>query len=148
MFAIDTELRGLVVALYTEQIPYALCGALAMAVYGHPRATLDIDLLALAGSAREIRRCARTCGFTLEAAPMTFAAGAVRIERISKAIPGNEDVLILDVLSLSPQIEQQIEVKTVLWLGAPLKAVSRDSLVQLKQLRGSLQDLADIEKLR
>jgi hypothetical protein len=39
------ELRALLEALRRENLPYALCGGLAVAVYGITRATEDIDLL-------------------------------------------------------------------------------------------------------
>ena len=148
MFFIHAELQALVTRFYAEEIPYALCGALALAVHGFPRATLDIDLLALSGSSQQIRQCARACGFTLEAAPMQFAAGNVRIERLSKVTSGSEDVLMLDVLSVSEKIEAEIQVETLEWDGVLLKAVSRESLVKLKKLRGSAQDMADIANLR
>ena len=105
MFGVNTELQALASKLHAEQIPYALCGALALAVHGYPRATLDIDLLALAGSGEQILQCGRTLGFTLEAAPMEFAGGTVRIQQISKVLPASEDVLMLDVLTVSSDIE-------------------------------------------
>ena len=39
------ELKAVLSALEKAEVPYALCGGLALAVYGHPRATVDIDLL-------------------------------------------------------------------------------------------------------
>lgn len=147
MFSIAAELRALIVKLDEEEVPYALCGALALAVYGYPRATLDIDLLALDGSAERIRQCGRSLGFVLEAAPMQFAGGAVRIERSSKVVAEVEDVLMLDVLVLAADIERGIKVQTVDWEETRLKLLTRESLVQLKMLRGSSQDLADVEKL-
>lgn len=148
MFSVQTELRALVARLAEAEVPYALCGALALAVHGYPRATLDIDLLALNGSSASVRRCAHTCGFTLQAAPMTFAEGKVRIERWSKPFPGEEDVLMLDVLSLASEIERTLTTESVAWQGLNLRIVDRESLVRLKMLRGSAQDLADVEKLR
>ncbi len=147
MFSIHTELQALTARLHAEEIPYALCGALALAVHGYPRATLDIDLLAFAGSGERILQCGRTLGFTLEAAPMQFAGGTIRIHRLSKAVAGIEDVLMLDVLSVSPEIEKQITTEIVDWNGAVLRTVDRESLVRLKRLRGSAQDIADMEKL-
>ena len=147
MFSIHAELQALTDRLHTEEIPYALCGALALAVHGYPRATLDIDLLALSGSGERILQCGRMLGFTLEAAPMQFSRGAVRIKRLSKAVAGNEDVLMLDVLSLSPEIEGEITTETLDWEGTTLRTVDRESLIRLKMLRGSAQDLADVEKL-
>ena len=117
MFSIQAELQALAARLHAEEVPYALCGALALAVHGYPRATLDIDLLALNGSGERILQCGRASGFTLEAAPMQFVGGTVRIRRLSKAVPGNEDVLMLDVLSLTPDIEKEIITETLEWEG-------------------------------
>ena len=39
------ELKSLINKLEEENIDYALCGGLAMAIYALPRATLDIDIL-------------------------------------------------------------------------------------------------------
>ena len=39
------ELNQLVETLHQEEIPYALCGGMALAVHGHPRFTQDLDLL-------------------------------------------------------------------------------------------------------
>ena len=147
MPSIHAELRALAARLHTEKVPYALCGALALAVHGYPRATLDIDLLALAGSEEDILRCGRASGFTIKAAPMRFASGTVRIERLSKAVAGDEDVLMLDILSLTPEVEMDITTETLDWEGITLRTVDRPSLVRLKLLRGNAQDLADIEKL-
>ena len=50
MFDLYYEFRKLITALDERQIEYALCGGLAMAVYDHPRATVDIDILILSES--------------------------------------------------------------------------------------------------
>jgi hypothetical protein len=39
------QLKLLVGLLDREEIPYAICGGLAMAVHGRPRATVHIDIL-------------------------------------------------------------------------------------------------------
>ena len=147
MFSVEAELRILVSELENKHIPYALCGALALAVYGFPRATLDIDLVAIDGSLLRIQECARPLGFTLQTAPMKFANGKVRIERRSKVLDQNEDVLMLDVLLLAPEIEAEIVVEKMLWQDTVIHIVSRESLARLKRLRGSPQDDADLERL-
>jgi hypothetical protein len=40
-----TELEGVVDAFEAAGVGYAVCGGLALAVHGYPRATMDIDLL-------------------------------------------------------------------------------------------------------
>ena len=71
----------------------------------------------------------------------------MRIERLSKVLPGEDDVLMLDVLSVPPEIERTGVVETLDWEGQPLRTVSRASLARLKMLRGNAQDRADVEKL-
>ena len=50
---IADELRLLISLLDEHGIDYALCGGLAMSVYGKPRSTIDIDLLTLPESLDE-----------------------------------------------------------------------------------------------
>ena len=45
MFDLYEEFKAIVAALGEQGIDYAVCGGLAMAVWGAPRATVDIDLL-------------------------------------------------------------------------------------------------------
>jgi len=47
MIDLLAELRSVISSLDIAGIPYALCGGLAMAVHGFPRATVDIDILIL-----------------------------------------------------------------------------------------------------
>ena len=78
------EFRAVVGVLSAARIPYAICGGIAMSIHAHPRATIDIDLLA------------------------------------------------------PPDAVEQIVASTV---------VSRAGLIDLKRLRGSPQDMADIALL-
>jgi len=149
MLDIDCELKILLTRLAELRLPCALCGGLAMAVHGHPRATFDIDLVALGGSASAIAQAARALGFTLNAAPMKLAGGRVEITRVSKASPAaDDDVLPLDILALDSAIENEMRFEETEWEGIPLRVVDRASLIRLKQLRDSAQDRADIEKIR
>src|SRR5258705_6378287 len=50
---IEAALRGVVLALRQARIPYMLIGALALPVWGRPRATLDIDFMILAAEIPE-----------------------------------------------------------------------------------------------
>ncbi|MFW6163457.1 MAG: nucleotidyl transferase AbiEii/AbiGii toxin family protein [Planctomycetota bacterium] len=127
---------------------YALCGGLAMAVYGTPRATVDIDLLVPPAALEEAMEAARQRGYAVEAAPMTFADGAIRIRRLTKLDPESEDLLTLDLLVVTPQIADVWEARRqVAWDDGTLSVVSRKGLTALKRLRGSDQDIADIERL-
>lgn len=44
------ELNDIIEQLEKHQIEYAVCGGLALAIHGFPRATFDIDILILPAS--------------------------------------------------------------------------------------------------
>jgi len=76
--------------LNQEEIEYALCGGLAMAIYALPRATLDIDILIESSLLETTRRAVHDLGFTLEAESMEFHDGRIHIHRVSKLNPLRE----------------------------------------------------------
>jgi hypothetical protein len=149
MLDLYDEARALVRALDEQRVEYALCGGLAMAVHGVPRATVDIDLLIAPGSLDRVRALARGLGYVFDSQPMTFAGGAVEMRRISKPDPEGGDVLKLDLLLVTPAIQHIWERREqVEWEEGPLWVVSRDGLIGLKSLRNSGTDQDDIRKLR
>ncbi len=148
MLELFDELRTLLGELADRKVDYALCGGLAMAVYGTPRATVDIDLLVPHEALEQAMGAARQRGYTIEAAPMIFADGAIRIRRLTKIDPESKDVLTLDLLVLTPRIaDVWASRRQVEWEGGTLWVVSREGLVALKRLRSSGQDLDDIQRL-
>jgi hypothetical protein len=143
------EFERLIAALNVRDIEYAVCGGLAMAVNGAPRTTVDIELLIKAESLEEVKAAASELGYVIEAGPMTFKKGAVEIRRVSKLDPDSGDLLMLDMLLVTPQVSVAWDTRTeVEWELGTLWVVSRDGLILLKSLRGSAQDLADIERLK
>ena len=127
----------------------AVCGGLAMAVHGAPRTTVDIDLLITAESLHAVEAEARELGYLIAAGPMSFKSGAVEIRRVSKLDPDSGDLLMLDMLLVTPEVSLAWQTRTeVEWERGTLWVVSREGLITLKHLRGSAQDLADIERLK
>ncbi len=148
MLDLEQELGNIVDALAAEQIEYALCGGLAMAVHGAPRATIDIDLLVRPEDVDHIREVVAPQGFTFRALPMTFSNGRVRIERVTKIDPADGETLMLDLLLVTPELETAWHTREKRqWRGGILTVVSREGLIQLKTYRSSKQDQADIERL-
>ena len=149
MLNLFEELRALVAALDANGIDYALCGGLAMAVHAFPRATVDIDILIQQEDLDAVRSLAGDVGFKLEAAPMTFHGGDVEIRRVSKPDPTLNDVLMLDLLLVTPALQAAWATRrAVPWRDGTIWVVSREGLVALKSLRGSPQDRVDIDYLR
>ncbi|MDO9211931.1 MAG: hypothetical protein Q7V48_14465, partial [Deltaproteobacteria bacterium] len=77
------------------------------------------------------------------------AQGAIEVHRVSKVDPEGEDLLSMDFLFVTPEIEQIWENRQkVEWEEGKLWVVSREGLIRLKSLRGSGQDLVDIQRLK
>lgn len=149
MLDLYDEFKAIITALNEREIDYAVCGGLAMAVYGLARATVDIDLLIPAERFADVKAVVSALGYTIEANPMTFAKGAVEIRRLSKLDAETGIVLSLDLLLVTPQIEAVWKSRTqVDWEIESLPVVSREGLIALKSLRGSGQDLDDIKRLQ
>jgi hypothetical protein len=143
------ELKKLISKLNSEEIEFALCGGLAMAIYALPRATLDIDLLIEASSLEATKRAVHDLGFTVKAAPMEFHGGKMHIHRVSKIEPGTGETLILDLLIVTPAIKDAWDSrKKVEWEHGQISVVSPEGLILLKSFRKSGQDQDDIRFLR
>jgi Nucleotidyl transferase AbiEii toxin, Type IV TA system len=149
MIDLFDEFQKLVSALEHQSVDYALCGGLALAVHGSPRATIDIDLLILSESLDQAIEIARELGYTIRGKDLSFADGAIEIRRISKVDSESGDLLSIDFLLVTHGILPVWQSRTKAhWAGGNLSVVSRAGLIQMKQMRGSGQDLDDIEKLR
>jgi hypothetical protein len=147
-FDLFRALTDLLAALQEAEIDYALCGGLAMAVHGFPRATVDIDLLILRDDAEAALGAAESLGYTLRAEPTSFSDGAVQIRRISKIEPDTGEPIPIDFMLVTPAIaEVWNDRRKMTWEAGDLWVVSRAGMITLKELRGSTLDLADIEHL-
>lgn len=149
MFDLEHELDRLRDALASGNVPYALCGGLAMAVHGSPRSTVDIDLFIRPEDYQRVEKIARDLGFNIVAMPMRFSSGQMEIRRISRIHPHDGEVLMLDLLLVTPATEQVWATREkLMWRERELWVVSRGGLITLKTFRSSAQDLADIGKLQ
>jgi len=142
------EFSKLVSEFKKENIEYALCGGLAMAVYAFPRATLDIDILIEPQALKKAKSIAKRLGFSFDTGLMKFSGGAIQIYRLTKVNSGANDTLVLDMLLLTPEIKEVWETKQILtWDQGDLPVVSPKGLIKLKSLRLSGQDQDDIRYL-
>ncbi len=140
------ELAAVGQAFDQRGIPYALCGGMALAVHGVPRATQDIDVLARQGDIERIREAANACGFLFESLPMTFSSSGITIQRFTKLI--GQRPLMLDVLFAEGPLARVWDTRTQIdWQGGILHVVSREGLISLKLAAGRPQDIADIQRL-
>jgi len=148
LFDLYEELRKITSALDERNIPYALCGGLAMAVYDHPRTTVDMDILILSDSLQPTLEVAEELGYGIRGLDMSFADGAVEIRRVSRIHPTTRHVLTLDMLLVTSAIREVWESRVQADIeGGTLSVVSREGLIALKKLRSSGTDMDDIAKL-
>ena len=142
------EFEGVISALADSGIDYAVCGGLAMAIHGLPRATIDIDLLIRPEDEERVYAAVEPLGFRIRAKPMHFDQGRMEIRRVTK-IDSTGDALMLDLLLVTASYEnvwrdrEQIESD----FGF-ISVVSRDGLIELKSGRMSGIDQDDIKRLR
>lgn len=98
-----TEFERIVATLNEAAIDYALCGGLAVAAHGAPRATRDIDLLVRPEDVDRILETLRPLGFRFKAAPMTFSDG-MRMQPVSRVDDGQ--LLTVDLLLVGPSTRE------------------------------------------
>jgi hypothetical protein len=140
------ELLDLISALDDEEIDYALCGGIAMAIHGRPRATVDIDILILAESLDRVLKIAKHLGYTIRGLDLEF--DPIQIRRVSKIDPETRFVLTLDMILVTEAIRSVWETRIKARLeGGTLSVVSKEGLITLKNISGRPQDIADVRAL-
>ena len=140
------ELQGVLGALDSAGVDYALIGALAVAVWGVPRATKDIDLLVRREDLPRARAAVRDCGFNLEALPLEFKDGT-EVQRVSKVDPSG-NLMTVDFMIVDPNLEQAWASRIILPFGdRRVSVVSRDALIGMKARAARPQDVMDIQNL-
>lgn len=149
MATLYDELRDLITALNGEGIEYALCGGIAMAIHGRPRATVDIDILILAESLSDTLRIAADLGYTVRGLDRHFPRDVIEIRRVSKIDRARKAVLTLDMILVTEAIRNVWDTRVNAKLGEDsLSVVSKEGLITLKTMSGRPQDLADISALK
>ena len=141
------ELQQLLHKLQNDGVPYALCGGLAVAVYGIVRATEDIDLLVEEGNLARVRTVAEELGFRFDPKPLILNDGQITIFRLFKT--AGEDLLVLDLLLVSALTEAAWATRRFVETEfGRVQVVSPAGLIHLKSIRRSGQDEDDIRRLR
>ena len=140
------ELNRIISELEIRDVEYAVCGGLAMAIQGFPRATIDIDILIRESSLEDTLRIAAQLGFDIRGLDISFVDPRLEIRRVSKITDGV--VLSLDLLLVFDDIEEVWRSRERLpYMEREISVVSRDGLVFLKKRAGRPQDLADIHRI-
>src|SRR5580765_2026791 len=105
------ELRGVLAELDAANVEYALVGGLAVAVWGAPRATKDIDLLVRREALPTAMAAIAKRRFELTAAPMKFRDG-MEMQRVSRVEGG--ELLSVDFILVDQNLESAWSSRTKL----------------------------------
>jgi hypothetical protein len=141
------ELKGVLEALETSRVDYALVGGLAVAVWGAPRATKDIDVLIQPADLSRAKDLVRARGFTLEALPFSFKDGT-EIRRVNKVDPAG-NLMTLDFMIVDANLAEPWRSRVRLpFEGGFVTVVSRDALIGMKARAARPQDMMDIQNLK
>lgn len=155
----DLDIRGLLGELSREGVDFLVIGGVAVGYHGHIRATKDVDVVPApdAPNLEKLARVLRRLEAEVEGA-QEFESGELPdpLDPNALALGGNWVLMTrlgrLDVMQwlgdgplwerLSPSaIQDQIG-------DIPVKFVSYDDLVALKELAARPEDLTDLERLR
>ena len=143
------ELPDAVGALNQADIPYPLCGGMAVVLHGYPRLTRDIDLLIRPQELEAAKTALATAGFSIPGGLIPFDTGGSherQVYRPSKRV--DEDLLTVDLLLLPSFLKGVWENRETYEVDSvPITVVDRSGLITMKKIAGRHQDLSDIENL-
>ncbi|MBK7115801.1 MAG: nucleotidyltransferase [Proteobacteria bacterium] len=143
---LNSDYREMLQCLSGENVSFLLIGAYAVAAYGFPRATKDIDILVgpSPDNASSVMKALARFGAPLDG----VSAEDFSTEGIVFQI-GNSPRRI-DILTRISGVEfqQAYERRQVVELeGIQVPVISLEDLIANKRATGRLQDLADVERL-
>ena len=141
------DFEQLVREIEHEKIKYVVVGAVAMAFHAEPRFTQDIDILLEPDDFAKMKGVLEAHGYVESAQPWTFQSTPLTLRRFLKV--EGRDEMIMDILLAGNGRHLEI-IRNALEAsgeGCIVRVASRSDLIWLKKQRGSLQDLADIERL-
>jgi hypothetical protein len=143
------ELQTVSTALVDAGIRHAICGGIAVTIYGATRTTKDIDILVSPEDLDRALDVVRPLGYKFAALPMVFEEGNPNerhVQRVSKIVQGEHLVVdfLLETAAFKGFLQGSVVVRTS---AGPLVVVARNVLLEMKRMAGRPQDMADIEKL-
>ena len=144
------QFNEIVQSLQATSVRYALVGGVATSMYGGGRTTRDIDFLVHPDDVEEMIRVLLPLGYHANPQSIEFRDSGLSVRRLWKAIPGNEDISMLDLLlAQQPQHRRMLRyAKLKKWDQFNIKVVRPADLITMKLARNSATDRVDIEVLK
>jgi hypothetical protein len=128
--------------LVTEDVDYAVVGALAASVHGVVRASMDADVLLSVGiqEARDLETYLEAAGFLTELTRGDVDDPIPGLLKVSDSF-GNRVDLLLGLRGIEPQAFSRVLV--IPFQGSKLKFIGREDFIAMKVFAGGPMDLVD-----
>ena len=143
---ISSDLRELLVILNRYGVEYAVCGGHAVAFYGYPRMTMDMDLLVLPDdeNADRLMKALKEFGFGDAGIPRN--AFLEEGTAVTLGVQPNQVDIITSMSRASTKgiIARSTPGKLA---GVSVRYVCREDLIEAKRQAGRAKDAADLEEL-
>lgn len=144
---LNKDYKDILSALKEEKVKFIFVGAYAMAVYGYPRATMDIDLWVLADlkNAKNVMNALKKFGAPLnDIEPEDFQKEGL-IFQIGVAPRRIDIITAVDGLDFESAYKRakRLEVD-----GIKIRVLSKNDIIANKLVSGRFKDLADVEVLK
>ena len=130
--------------LNSNKVKYLLLGGWAVGIYGHPRATKDIDLIVGIDDENLDRLVMALREFG--APPIDFA----NFKEKGNVFRMGRPPVQIDIINEASGIrfdESYQKRKVINVQGVEISLISKDDLIKNKTISGRAQDIADVEKL-
>ncbi|GAC1424554.1 MAG: hypothetical protein NVSMB57_16620 [Actinomycetota bacterium] len=140
--------RAIANAFDRNAVPYAIGGALALAFYSPPRATVDVDVNAFIDVGSQMQRVLDVLGelgFTSEGTSGDLITRAAESGQVRGTIEGMRVDVFVPAVPYYGEI--QTRTREVTLLGEPLRILGPEDLAVLKMMFFRRKDLADVEAL-
>jgi len=137
--------RRLADTLENEEIPYAIGGALALAYYAPPRATVDVDINIFVpprDGLQPLLTVLAEVGFTADS-PETLTRTAVEDGQFRGRIAGIRVDVFLPAIAFYAEMASR--TRRVPLLDRPIEILAPQDLLTLKMMFFRRKDLADVE---
>ena len=138
------EFKDFIKCLNSNNVKYLLVGGWAVGIYGHPRATKDIDFLVSNDKDNLIK---------LQKAFLEFGSPPINIEAFNEegyVIRMGNSPTQIDVINRASgiNINDCFHRKNIMNIdGVEIMLISKEDLIKNKIASGRYNDLADVEKL-
>ena len=144
---LDKDLREFIELLNSASVEYVIVGAHAVAYYGHPRMTGDLDLLIQPSTenARNIEDVLRRFGFA------NLGLTADDFQKPDTVVQLGVSPNRIDILTSLTGVDTEAVWTTRVSAkidGLPVSFISKALLIQNKQATGRTQDIADVEAIQ